>query len=74
MLIVLGLYTPTAAIVAAGFMAVTVVLARRSGWFWMHGGIEYPLLWTATMLALALLGGGSWSLDPVLSDHTGATP
>lgn len=74
LLIVLGLYTPTAAVVAAGFMAATVVLNRRSGWFWMHGGIEYPLLWTATLLALALLGGGHWSLDALLFDNTGATP
>lgn len=73
LLIVLGLYTSAAAILAAGFMAVTVALNRGRGWFWMHGGIEYPLLWTSVLLALAWLGGGHWSLDALLFDHAGAS-
>jgi putative oxidoreductase len=72
--IVLGLCTPVAAALGAGFLAFTAALNRGRGWFWMRGGMEYPLLWTATLLALVLLGGGQWSLDAVLFDHTGATP
>lgn len=74
LLIVTGLYTTIAAIVAAGFMAGTVALNRGRGWFWMHGGIEYPLLWTTALLALALLGGGQWSIDALLLGQAGATP
>src|SRR5690606_23365750 len=74
LLIVLGLCTTTAAVVAAGFMAATVALDRKRGWFWMHGGIEYPLLWTTALLALALLGGGHWSLDALLPGQPGETP
>lgn len=74
LLIVMGLCTTIAAIVAAGFMVATVALNRRRGWFWMHGGIEYPLLWTTALVALALLGGGGWSLDALLSGQAGATP
>jgi hypothetical protein len=29
----------------------------------MHGGIEYPLLWTLSMASIALLGAGRHSLD-----------
>ena len=72
--VVLGLCTPVAAVLGATFLAFTAALNREGGWFWMHGGMEYPLLWTATLLALALLGGGHWSLDALLFDHTGATP
>src|SRR5690606_5489351 len=74
LLIVLGLGTTIAATVAAGFMAVTVALNRGRGWFWMHGGIAYPLLWTMALLALALLGAGHWSLDALLPGLAGAMP
>ncbi|MBD9477899.1 DoxX family protein [Pseudoxanthomonas sp. PXM02] len=63
MLVVVGLFTSYAALAGAGFLAFTAALNRRHGWFWMHGGMEYPLLWTVTLLSLALLGGGSLSLD-----------
>ncbi|TYT23925.1 DoxX family protein [Luteimonas viscosa] len=72
--VVLGLFTAAAAVLGAGFLAFTAALNRGRGWFWMHGGMEYPLLWTATLLALALLGGGHWSFDALLFHHTGATP
>ena len=62
-LVALGLFTRAAAVVATGFLAVTVVLNIENGWFWMHGGIEYPLLWALATLVVALLGAGRWSLD-----------
>lgn len=67
LLLVLGLFTPCAAVVGAGFMAFTVAVNRRRGWFWMHGGVEYPLLWTLALLSLALTGGGTLALDVLLS-------
>lgn len=66
LLVVLGLFTPYAALAGAGFLAVTAAVNRGRGWFWMQGGMEYPLLWTATLLSLALLGAGSLSLDAAL--------
>jgi putative oxidoreductase len=72
--VVLGLCTPVAAVLGAAFLAFTAALNRERGWFWMRGGMEYPLLWTAALLAVALLGSGQWSLDAVLFGHTRATP
>jgi putative oxidoreductase len=70
-LIVLGLWARAAALAAAGFLAVTVVLAVPNGWFWMSRGVEYPLLWTCACLVIAMLGPGTWSLDP---PRAAATP
>ena len=61
--VALGLFTRTSAVVASGFLATTVALNLSHGWFWMHGGIEYPLLWTITMASIALLGPGRHALD-----------
>lgn len=63
LLVLVGWRTRTGALVAAGFLAVTVVLSVPSGWFWMHHGVEYPLFWMLALLAVALLGPGHWSLD-----------
>lgn len=67
-----GLYTSASALAASAFLAATALLNRPNGWFWMRGGVEYPLYWTLTLLSLALLGGGQWSLDVLLSTPTGA--
>lgn len=61
--VLLGWQTRGAALVAAAFIAFTAWLALPKGWFWMRGGAEYPLLWAAALLALALLGPGAWALD-----------
>lgn len=61
--VLIGWQTRAAALFAAGFIAVTVVLARGNGWYWMQRGIEYPLFWLLALLAVALLGPGAWSLD-----------
>jgi putative oxidoreductase len=61
--LLLGLRTRLSASVAALFLAVTVVLNRDHGWFWMNGGMEFPLFWTMILVAIALLGAGPWSVD-----------
>ncbi|MBD9370073.1 DoxX family membrane protein [Xanthomonas sp. XNM01] len=61
--VLLGAWTRMSALLAAGFIGVTVLLNLGNGWFWMHGGIEYPVLWLATLLALALGGGGAYAVD-----------
>ncbi|MBG3850393.1 DoxX family protein [Xanthomonas sp. WHRI 8391] len=61
--VLLGAWTRASATLAASFIAITVVLAVPNGWFWMHGGMEYPLMWLLVLLALIGTGGGDWSLD-----------
>ena len=48
---------------AAAFLAVTVALNLSHGWFWMHGGIEYPMLWLLAHVVIALTGPGTLSID-----------
>ncbi len=61
--VLLGAWTRTSAIVAAGFIATTVWIALPHGWFWMGTGVEYPLMWLAALISVALLGGGRFSID-----------
>ncbi len=58
-----GLWTRASAALAALFIATTVLVAMPKGWFWMQGGMEYPLMWLLVLLAVAAAGGGAWSLD-----------
>jgi len=62
-LVVAGAFTRIAALGSAAFLGVTAVLNLSHGWFWMHGGIEYPLLWLLANLAVALAGPGALSID-----------
>jgi len=61
--VLLGAWTRVSAIVAAGFIATTVWIALPHGWFWMGTGVEYPLMWLAALISVALLGGGRFSID-----------
>ncbi len=36
------------------------------GFFWTGRGLEYPLMWTVLMLAIAARGGGRLSVDRAL--------
>ncbi|HEY0333696.1 MAG TPA: DoxX family protein, partial [Stenotrophomonas sp.] len=61
--VLLGAWTRASAALAALFIGVTVVLNVSHGWFWMQGGVEYPLMWLSCLVALVFAGGGAWSLD-----------
>ena len=63
--VLLGWQTCAAACIGALFLATTAVLALPKGWFWMRGGIEYPLFWTMALLAIALAGPGALALQPL---------
>ena len=67
--VLIGLWTRASAALAAAFIATTVVIAIPKGWFWMHGGMEYPLMWALVLLALVCAGGGAWSLDGLRRRH-----
>jgi putative oxidoreductase len=61
--IALGLFTRFWAAAVTIEMAVIVYHSFANGFTWAKGGYEYPLMWGLIMLAVALRGGGPYSLD-----------
>jgi putative oxidoreductase len=70
-LIALGLLTRISAFIAAGHLAfIAVFVVGPNGFAWTRpggGGWEYPAMWAALLLYVAIRGGGSWSVDRLLS-------
>ena len=68
LLILLGLFTPLGATAVLATMIVAAVSVHlNNGFFAMNNGIEVAFLYGAAALALILTGGGSFSLDALLS-------
>jgi putative oxidoreductase len=65
-MIVLGLWTRPIAFALVVEFAVIVVQHIPNGFAWTNRGYEFPLLWGLLFLAVALRGGGPWSLDRLL--------
>ncbi len=63
LMLALGLLTRPVAITIAIVMAVAISVHVPDGFFWTNGGYEYPLMWGLIALAIALKGGGEYSLD-----------
>jgi len=64
--IMLGLFTRFFAVAAGIQFTVIVFVAHWPNGFWWNkpgGGWEYPLLWGLMFAAIALRGGGPYSLD-----------
>jgi putative oxidoreductase len=61
--IIIGLFTRVFAAAAALEMLTITCLYWANGFGWMHRGYEYVLLWGLVALAIALRGGGPYSLD-----------
>jgi putative oxidoreductase len=61
--IALGLFTRFWAAAVAIEMAIIVYHHLGGGFGWTNRGYEYPLMWGLIMLAIALRGGGAYSLD-----------
>lgn len=65
-LLVLGLLTPLACAAVISVMLVAGILAHRpNGFFVFKDGYEYVLVLSVVVLALAMLGPGSLSVDAV---------
>ena len=65
--IILGLFTrffAAANAIEMGFL--TFVLYWSTGFSWLNRGYEYTLLWGFMCLAIALRGGGPYSLDRLI--------
>src|SRR5246127_935680 len=63
-LIFLGLFTRLIAAAAAiEFAGITFVAHWPQGFAWSRGGWEYPLFWGLILFAIALRGGGAYSIE-----------
>ena len=66
--ILLGLLTRPAAVVAAFTMVVAIFSVHiNNGLFMANNGYEYALTLLVVLVAIAVQGGGSYSLDNLLS-------
>jgi putative oxidoreductase len=61
--IALGLFTRFFAAGAAVEMLIITWLYWKAGFSWLNRGYEYTLLWGLVCFAIALRGGGPYSLD-----------
>jgi putative oxidoreductase len=64
--LIVGLFTRFWAAAAAIEMAIIMWLYWNNGFAWLSRGYEYVLLWGLVCFAIALRGGGPYSLDRVL--------
>jgi putative oxidoreductase len=61
--LILGLFTRFFAAAAAIELLVITILYWKTGFAWTRRGYEYTLLWGLVCFAIALRGGGPYSLD-----------
>ena len=62
-----GFLTRVAAAAVFGLMAVAIIWVHLPiGYFWMTGGLEYPLMWGLVALAFVFRGGGRYSVDALI--------
>ena len=61
--VTLGLFTRFFAAGIAIEMLIIVFVQMPGGFEWTNRGYEYPLMWGLIMFAIALRGGGPYSLD-----------
>ena len=61
--LILGLFTRFFAAAAAVEMLFIGVLYWSNGFAWLNRGYEYVLLWGLVCFAIALRGGGEYSVD-----------
>ena len=64
--LILGLFTRFWAAAAAIEMALITMIYWKTGFSWLNRGYEYTLLWGFVCFAIALRGGGPYSVDRVI--------
>ena len=61
--LILGLFTRFWAAAAAIELAIITMIYWKTGFSWLNRGYEYTLLWGFVCFAIALRGGGPYSID-----------
>lgn len=63
-LLAIGLFTRMAAGAIVILMLVAIIYVNsNSGYFWLKGGYEFPMLWGIVALGYFFSGGGKFSVD-----------
>jgi len=65
-LIALGFFTPLGAAAIVGVMVATLAVHWPKGLWNDRGGFELPLVYATTVIALAIVGAGRYSLDAAI--------
>jgi putative oxidoreductase len=65
--IVVGLFTRFWAAAVAIEMGYLFIIYLPNGYSWLNRGYEYVLLWGAVAFAIALRGGGPYSIDRAIN-------
>jgi putative oxidoreductase len=64
LLIVVGLFTrPAAVVMIIEFIVLILVVHVPRGYSMTVNGVEFPLMWLVMLIAIALRGGGPYSID-----------
>ena len=67
LLVALGLLTPIAALLLVGDLLIAILTVHLTRGFWNHdGGFEFPVALIGGLVAVSLIGPGSFSLDRVI--------
>lgn len=69
--LILGLYVPLVCIVSLPILAAGAIIYRAHGFYFVTGGIEFPIFWTIVQIIQALLGPGRFSVRPPVRLTTG---
>jgi putative oxidoreductase len=64
--LILGLFTRFFAVAAAIELLVITITYWHTGFSWLRQGYEYTLLWGLMCAAIALRGGGPYSVDRLI--------
>jgi putative oxidoreductase len=64
--LILGLFTRFFAAAVAIELLIITMIYRHTGFAWTRRGYEYTLLWGLVSFAIALRGGGPYSVDRVI--------
>lgn len=62
--LILGIYTSVAALALLPVLIGATAIHAANGFFFTAsgGGLEFPLLWTAALIAQVLIGGGAYAI------------
>lgn len=72
--LVIGLFTRVSAAVLAATMLGALTIVHLPAGFFLPNGIEFVLSLLGGVVAIALIGGGSYSADTVLARRRGTGP